>query len=281
MKIWRLAFIAAVVGFIYGVTSSEPPFSHLQEAALSITRFPISWWADHTASRSNSALTRHTSDVVPHLESRDATFTAPVAPKCSETIQFRVLEGAVNKPTDKESDSESQTGIPGVRIGEDSFSIDAVNLSFSSLLKELSDKCDIQIVGRDTLVGKVISAKFDSMKLEDGIRQLMRVAGIENYALSYRIESEGQCAVSQIILLPRDSAVSENRHFARPQQQAGSEMTDDPQAALIREPAAEVPGEILADVQAEIQEEVPAEMQADILAEMLAELRNQVLGQKD
>jgi hypothetical protein len=204
-----------------------------------------------------------------------------VAPKCSETIQFRALERAVIKPTDKESGSESQTGIPGVRIGEDSFSIDAKNLSLSSLLEELSDKCNIEILGRDALVGKVISANFDSMKLENGIRQLMRVAGIENYALSYRIESEGQCAVSQIILLPRDSAVSENQHFAWPQQQAGSAMTDDPQAALIRELTAEVPREIVADVQAEIQEEVPTEMQADILAEMLAELRNQMLGQKD
>lgn len=218
---------------------------------------------------------------MPHLESRDATLTAPVAPKCSETIQCRVLEGSVNKPTDKKSGSESKTGIPGVLIGENSFSIDVKNFSLSSLLEELSGKCNIEIVGKDALVGKVISAKFDSMKLENGIRQLMHVAGIENHALSYRIESDGQCGVSQIILLPRDSAVSENQHFANPQQEAGSEMTDEPQPALIRELAAEVPGGILADVQAEIQDEVPTEMQADILAEMLAELRNQMLGQKD
>lgn len=218
---------------------------------------------------------------MPHLESRDATFTAPAAPKCSETIQFRVLEGAVNKSTDKKSSSEYQTGIPGLRIGENSFSIDAKNLSLPSVLEELSDKCDIEIVGQDALVGKVISAKFDSTKLEDGIRQLMHVAGIENYALSHRIESESQCAVSQIILLPRNSEVSEDQHFSEPQQGAGSEMTDDRQAELISKLAAEVPGEILADVQAEIQEEVPIQMQADILAEMLAELRNQMLGQKD
>jgi hypothetical protein len=218
---------------------------------------------------------------VPHLESREATFTAAVAPKCSEIIQCRVLDDAVNKPTDKDNSSESQTGIPGVQIGEDSFSIDAVNLSLSSLLEELRDKCNIEIMGKDALVGKVISAKFDSTKLEDGIRQLMRVAGIENYALSYRIESEGQSAVSQIILLPGDGAVSENQHSAKSQQKAGFEMTDHRQAALIRELAARAPEEIPADVRAEIQEEVPPEMQADILAEMLAELRNQMLGQSE
>ena len=281
MRIWRLAFIASVAGFIYGVTSSEPPFSHLQKAGLSITRLPMSWWVDGTASCSKSALTRHTSEVVPHLESRDATFTAPVAPKSSETIQFRVLDGSANKPTDNKSGSESKTGIPGVLIGDNSFSVDATNLSLSSLFKELSGKCNIEIIGKDALVGKVISAKFDSMKLDNGIRHLMHVAGIDNHALSYRIESDGQCGVSQLILLPRHSAVSENQHFAKPQQEAGPEMADDPEAALIRELAADLPGDILADVQAEIQEEVPTEMQADILAEMLAEVRNQMLGQKD
>ncbi len=271
MRIWRLAFIASVAGFIYGVTSSEPPFSHLQKAALSIPRLPMSWWAPGTASCSNSVLTRHKSEVVPHLEARDATFTVPVAPMCSETIHFGVPEEENNKPTDCKSDLGFQDGIAGVLIGENSFSIDAKNLSLSSLLEELSDKCHIEIVGKDTLVGKVISAKFDSMKVEDGIRQMMRIAGVENYALSYRTDPEDQYSVSQIVLLPADHEVPEARPIAKAGPQV--DLTDHPEAQSPGNVAAEIPEEILADLRAEIRAEVPANMQAEILAEMLGELR--------
>ena len=281
MRIWRLAFIAAVAGFIYGVTSSEPPFSHLQKAALSITRLPMSWWANRMANGGHLTLAKHRKTVVPHPGSENTKSIISAAHKKLDATENRLLDAEINEPTDWKGDVETKGEMAGVLVTENLLSVNAKNLSLSSLLEDLSKKCDIEILGKDAPCDKVISAKFDSMKLEDGIRQLMRVAGIENYALSYRIAAEDQCAVSQIILFPEDSAVSENQHFAKPQQEAGSQVTDHRQAELIKELATGVPEEIPADVRAEIQEEVPAEMQAGILAEMQAELRNQMLGQSE
>jgi hypothetical protein len=163
--------------------------------------------------------------------------------------------------------------MAGVLVAENSLSVNAKNSSLSSLLEDLSEKCDIEILGKDALSDKVISAKFDSMKVEDGIRQIMRIAGVKNYALSYRTDSEDQYSVSQIVLLPGNNEVSEDDRLARAQEETGSRMSDHLKAPSLGNVAAEIPEEILADFKAEIQAEVAADMQADILAEILGELQ--------
>lgn len=271
MKIWKLALIAAIAGLILGVTCSEPPFPGLQQAAVSITRLRMPWWADRMGDCGDIALAKHANAVVSHAESEGTTSTTSAVHRASETNQLRVLERGINKPTDWKSNLESKSRIAGVLVAENSLSVDAKNLNLLNLLQDLSEKCDIEIVGKDALADKLISAKFDCVTVEDGIRQLMRIAGVENYAISYGADSGDQYAVSQIVLLPRDNEVSEDYPLAKAEQEADSGIPNQLHAEILRELRPEVREEILADVQAAIVAEVPAEVQADILAEILAE----------
>ena len=273
MKLWRFALIAALAGFIHGATSSEPPFSHLQKAAASITRLPVSWWANRVANSGHLAFVKHGDTVVPPAGSENTESITSALPRKLEATEGRLLHAGINEPTDWERDAETKGGMAGLLVAENSLSVNVKNSSLSSLLEDLSEKCDIEIRGKDALSDKVISAKFDSMKVEDGIRQIMRIAGVGNYALSYRIDPEDQYSVSQIVLLPGDNEVSEDNRLARAQEETASRMPDHPKAPSLGNVAAEIPEEILADFKAEIQAEVAADMQGDILTEILGELR--------
>ena len=271
MKIWKFVLIAAVAGFIHGATSAEPPFPTLQQAVVSITRLPMSWWANRMANGGQLAFAKHRNTVMPHPGSENTASIISAMHKKLEATESRLLHAGINEPTDWKRDSETKGGMSGVLVAENSLSVNAKNLSLLSLLEDLSRKCDIEILGQDALFDKVISAKFDSTKVEDGIRQIMRIAGVDNYALTYRNHPEDQYSVSQIVLLPVDHEVPEDRSIAK----AGPQvvLTDHLQAQSLGNAAAEIPEEILADLKAEIQAEVPADMQADTLAEILGELR--------
>lgn len=219
------------------------------------------------------AFTTHRNIVGPHPGSENTVSITSAVRRKSQTTGSRLLAAGINEPTDWKSDLETKGGMAGVQVAENSLSVNAKNLSLSSLLEDLSEKCDIEILGKDALSDKVISAKFDSMKVEDGIRQIMRIAGVENYALSYRTDPEDQYSVSQIVLLPEDNEGLEDDRLARTQEETGSRMPDHLKAQSLGNVAVEIPEEILADFKAEIQAEVPADMQADILAETLGELR--------
>ena len=272
MKIWRFALIAAVAGFIHGVTSSEPPFCHLQQAAVSIIRLPVSWLAIRMANGGHLAFAKHRNTLVPHRESENTVSITSAVLKKPQATECRLLDAGINEPTDWKSDAETKGEMAGVLVAENSLSVNAKNLSLSSLLEDLREKCDIEILGKDALSDKVISGKFDSMKVEDGIRQIMRIAGVENYALSYRTGPEGQYGVSQIVLLPGDDDFSEDYRIAKAWPEVDLAMPDHLKAQSLGNVAAEIPEDILADLKAEIQAEVPEEMRADMLAEILGEL---------
>ena len=269
MNLWRFAVIAAVAGFIHGTTSSEPPFPTLQQTVASITRLPAAWWANRMANGGQLAFARHRNTVMPHPRSKNTKSIVSAVRKKPKATENRLLDAGIKEPTDWKRDSETKGGMSGVLVTGNSLSVNAKNLSLSSLLENLSRKCDIEILGKDALCDKVISAKFDSMKVEDGIRQIMRIAGVGNYALSYRIDPEDQYSVSQIVLLPGGNEVSEDYYpIAKAGPKADLTMPDHPKAPSLGNVEAEIPEEILADLKAEIQAEVPADMQADILGEL-------------
>ena len=271
MRLWRFALIAAVAGFIHGTTSSEPPFPTLQQTVASITRLPAAWWANRMANGGQLAFARHRNTVMPHPRSKNTKSIVSAVRKKPKATENRLLDAGIKEPTDWKRDSETKGGMAGVLVTGNSLSVNVKNLSLSSLLEDLSRKCDIEILGKDALCDKVISAKFDSMKVEDGIRQIMRIAGVQNYALSYRNDPQDQYGVSQIVLLPIHHEVPEDRPLARAEPQV--DLTDHLQAQSLGNVAAEIPEEILANLKAEIQAQVPADMQAEILAEILGELR--------
>jgi hypothetical protein len=261
----------AVVRRIHGATSSESPFPPLQQAAVSITRLAVPWWANRMANSGHLAFAKDRNTVMLHPGSENTASIPSAVQKKLDAPQSRLLDAGINEPTDWKSDSETKGGMTGTLVTGNSLSVNAENISLLSLLENLSRKCDIEILGKDALCDKVISAEFDSMKVEHGIRQIMRIAGVDNYALTYRTDPEDQYSVSQIVLLPVDHKVPEDHPIAKAGPQV--DLTDHPQAQSLGNVAAEIPEEILADLKAEIQAEVPADMQADTLAEILREFR--------
>jgi len=152
-------------------------------------------------------------------------------------------------------------GIPSVRLTGNSLSVAVKNKNLIELLDELGETGHIEILGQDSLPDITISAKFDNMEVEDGIRQLIRIAGIENYALSHRQDSENQYTVSQIVFLPGEYEPSRPYHLARATPDIDSQVLS----------------ELPAEVQDELAEEIPAEYRGQLLhdlpSEVLAELR--------
>jgi hypothetical protein len=190
-----------------------------------------------------------------------------------EITQDTVFDEGTNKPTDWNSDLEPQSEMAGVLVTEQGLSVDAKKMKLLNLLEHLSEKWDIELVGTEALADRVVSVKFDSMKVEDGIRQLMRIAGVENYALSYRVGPGGQYAVSQIVFFPGDDDFSEDYRIAKAGPEVDLTMPDYLEDQLLDDDlTAKVPEGILADIQGEIRTTVPEEMRADILAEILGEL---------
>ena len=88
-----------------------------------------------------------------------------------------------------------------ISIQEGALSVDVESIDLLGLFEELCKRLDIEIVGKDAISGKVISVKFNDMNLEDGIRRLIRIAGIDNYAIEYRQGSESRYAVSRFFFL--------------------------------------------------------------------------------
>jgi hypothetical protein len=269
MKIWIFALIAGLAGFIHGATSSEPPFPSLQEAAVSIRRLAAVWWADRMANRADLAFTKSGDAVGPDPDSKDTTSMPSGGNRSLGITQDTVFDEEINKPTDWNSNGEPQSEMAGVLVTEQRLSVDANKLKLLDLLEHLSEKCDIELVGKDALANKVVSAKFDSMKVEDGIRHLMRIGRMENYALSYRTCPGGQYAVSQIMFLPGDDDLEEYR-IAKAGPEVDSTMPDYRKDGFLGDDLpAKVPKGMLADIQAEIRTNVPEEMRAETLAEIL------------
>ena len=69
------------------------------------------------------------------------------------------------------------------------------------LFEDIGKGC-VYISGKHVVCNKVISARFHDMNLEDGMRHIVRIAGIENYALTYRNDLRSQYPVSQIFFFP-------------------------------------------------------------------------------
>jgi len=258
MKTWKFVLIAVAAGLIHGITSSEPPFPSLQRAAVAITHLPVSRWVERIGKPGQTALTTYANTIARHARSKDSTPIACAAHGESDRIE---LDDRINKPTNWKSNSEPQRQTPAVWLTDGLFSVNVNKANLLNILKDLGKKWDIDIVNKDALADKAISVKLNSVELEDGIRQLMRTAGVENYALSYRKESGNRYIVSQIICLPDEATDSERYHVAEATQEADLS------------PLSELPPE----AKKELQEEIPAELRdqvlSDIPEELLAKLR--------
>lgn len=91
--------------------------------------------------------------------------------------------------------------------------MDVKGINLLKLFETLGRKCDIDIFGKTVISNKVISTKFENMGLEKGIKCLIWIAPLENYALMYRKDVGSECTVSHIFFFPGGVEVSNPYHL--------------------------------------------------------------------
>lgn len=212
---WQLALIAAIAGFIHGVTSSDPPFPSLQHAAVAVTQLPVSSRAERIGNTAQMVFAKYTNAISHYAGSRDTMYIASVPHKQPNATESRVLHEQAGRPHDLKTNCEPQMAIPDVWLAGSLLSVDVNNRSLTELLEDIGERCRIEVLGRDTVPDIPVSAKFDSVEVEDGVRRLMRIAGIGNYALSHRQDSENHSIVTQIVVLPGEYKPSDRYQLAR------------------------------------------------------------------
>jgi hypothetical protein len=167
----------------------------------------------------------------------------------SEASQHVTFDQLTNEPGQWTQTEEGESGLLGVHLARGLLSVDVENMSLLRLLEDIGQRCRIDILGKHILSDKLISAKLHNMQLDYGIRRLMRVSGVKNYALSYRNDQTGQHTVAQIVLFPEENEGSKDYYLARAEQESDSELPD------------HIRAEILEDFKAEVREEIPNELQ--------------------
>ena len=100
---------------------------------------------------------------------------------------------------------EGQAGTVALQFEASLLSVDVTDISPTQLFKDLAKRCNVDIFSPEVLEDKVISANFRNGKLAEGIKTLLRISGVANYALIYRSDVPGRSTVSQIFFFPGSS----------------------------------------------------------------------------
>jgi hypothetical protein len=81
-------------------------------------------------------------------------------------------------------------------------SINANNVALEKILKELVEKCTIKVVIYEkAILSRPISMSFKDVSIEQGIKKVIKAAGITNHLISYRNNGKNSSAVSELALL--------------------------------------------------------------------------------
>jgi hypothetical protein len=211
----QLALIATIAGFIHGVASSDAPFPSLQHVAVAVTQLPVASWAEGIGNTAQMVFAKYTNTIPHYAGSRDTMYIASVPHKQVNATESRVLHEQAGRPHDLKTSCEPQMAIPDVWLAGGLLSVDVKNRSLTELLEDIGERCRIEVLGRDAVPDIPVSAKFDSVEVEGGIRRLMRIAGIGNYTLSHRQDSENHYIVTQIVVLPGEYKPSDRYQLPR------------------------------------------------------------------
>ena len=81
-------------------------------------------------------------------------------------------------------------------------SINANNVILGKILEELAEKCTIRVVIYEkAIVYRPISVSFQEVSFEEGIKKLVKAAGITNHLITYRNNGSNGSEVSEVALL--------------------------------------------------------------------------------
>ena len=81
-------------------------------------------------------------------------------------------------------------------------SINANNVPLGKILEELAEKCTITVVIYEkAMLSRPISVSFQEVSIEEGIKKVVRAAGITNHLITYRNNGNNVSEVSELALL--------------------------------------------------------------------------------
>lgn len=85
-------------------------------------------------------------------------------------------------------------------------SINSYNLPLGKLLQALSEQCQLRVITYEkALVSQPITISFEGMPLDQGIKRLLKAAGINNYFIQYRNDEKSRSSIAVLTLLGSDT----------------------------------------------------------------------------
>ena len=96
-----------------------------------------------------------------------------------------------------------------VRYEKGRISADFKNRSVSEILTEIADQSNVMILGIEGVSDETISVRIRNQSVEDGLRRVLRAAGLNNFAMFYRTNPEQDgFEVKKIVFLTDDVNLS-------------------------------------------------------------------------
>ncbi len=88
-------------------------------------------------------------------------------------------------------------------------SINSHNLPLGKLLQALSEQCQLRVITyEEAVVSQPTTISFKDVPLVQGIKRLLKAAGINNYFMQYRNEAKSKSSMATVTLLGKGPKVS-------------------------------------------------------------------------
>lgn len=108
-------------------------------------------------------------------------------------------------------------GARGVVLAQGTLSVDVQDEEFDTMLRDIASRAQIEISNLDRLPNRRISTQFTELSLVEGLKRLLRVAGVPGYAL-ITAHTEDGVRVERILFLDADASTgARSRATAAPQ----------------------------------------------------------------
>ena len=79
--------------------------------------------------------------------------------------------------------NESPDRVAGVVLEQGILSVDVQDADFGAVFRDIASRAQIEVSNLDGLPNRRISTQFNSLSLMDGVKRLLRVAGVPGFAL--------------------------------------------------------------------------------------------------
>ena len=261
MKLHTLAFISGLLGFSVGFVSERSPLATLQQGIAMAGRMRPLQAVESTAESTQIAFI----SLVDRMKGGIQGLTwFDKDPWISDSQGFEA-EGSdvqrivvANHPAPSETNINESTDHPP-ESSEIPFGVWQEG-QVLNVLADLAYEHGFEIYGAYHVNNPLISFKLEDRPVEESVRQLMRIANIKNYALSYVTNAYGGHNVATITFLPQKEE----------KQESYDQLATEKDGQIFA--SAEAPPEEWADLEKDIISDFRSEFEGQISPEDLAQI---------